>query len=309
MRIVQVCSGGLPIPPPGWGAVEVIVWDLTTRLQELGHEVLIVNERDTPTSIAQIRAFQPDVVHVHLKHDVLPHLRDLNVLVTWHCAHFDNPEDENFKILLNESHVRISVHAEAVRRAFLSMGCSPDRLHVIPNGANERLFHYSETCSNPDRSIYLALIDERKKQYRYQSIDSIDFFGITFDFGKFDPSHPNYKGQMMRDDLFQRLTTYANSVLLSDSETHSLSLCESLLAGLGVVASEGASANLDRSKPWITIIPTDKLEDVAYVEEAIARNRAVSIANREEIRKHALGTVAFGLRVQSYLEVFSLRNA
>lgn len=308
MRIVQVCSGGLPIPPPGWGAVEVIVWDLTTRLRELGHDVLIVNERDTPTSIAQIRAFRPDVVHLHLKHEILPYLRDLNVLVTWHSAHFDNPEDPSFKILLDESYVRISVHAEAVRQAFLAAGCSPDRLHLIPNGANERLFHWSETCSKPERSIYLALIDERKKQYRYQSINSIDFFGMAFEFGKFDPSHPNYKGEIMRPDLFQRLTAYANSVLLSDTETHSLSLCESLLAGLGVVASEGASANLDRTKPWITIIPNDKLEDVAYVEEAIVRNRAVSIANRAEIRKHALETVAFGLRVQSYLDVFSLRN-
>ena len=40
MKICQVNPGcGIPIPPPSWGAVEKIVWELTCNLRELGHEV------------------------------------------------------------------------------------------------------------------------------------------------------------------------------------------------------------------------------------------------------------------------------
>jgi glycosyltransferase involved in cell wall biosynthesis len=40
MKICQVNPGcGIPIPPPSWGAIEKIVWELTCNLQELGHEV------------------------------------------------------------------------------------------------------------------------------------------------------------------------------------------------------------------------------------------------------------------------------
>ena len=40
MKICQVNPGcGIPIPPPSWGAIEKIVWELTCNLKELGHEV------------------------------------------------------------------------------------------------------------------------------------------------------------------------------------------------------------------------------------------------------------------------------
>jgi glycosyltransferase involved in cell wall biosynthesis len=40
MKICQVNPGcGIPIPPPTWGAIEKIVWELTCNLKELGHEV------------------------------------------------------------------------------------------------------------------------------------------------------------------------------------------------------------------------------------------------------------------------------
>lgn len=40
MKICQVNPGcGIPIPPPSWGAIEKIVWELTLNLRELGHQV------------------------------------------------------------------------------------------------------------------------------------------------------------------------------------------------------------------------------------------------------------------------------
>jgi glycosyltransferase involved in cell wall biosynthesis len=40
MKICNVNPGcGIPIPPPSWGAIETIVWELTVNLKKLGHEV------------------------------------------------------------------------------------------------------------------------------------------------------------------------------------------------------------------------------------------------------------------------------
>ena len=43
MKISIVGPGIMPIPPTGWGAVEILIWDQKLALEELGHEVQIVN--------------------------------------------------------------------------------------------------------------------------------------------------------------------------------------------------------------------------------------------------------------------------
>jgi hypothetical protein len=58
---------------------------------------------------------------------------------------------------------------------------------------------------------------------------------------------------------------------------------EALAAGLGVVVSEWAAANLDINKNFITVIPEDKISDIDYVESEILTNRNYSINNRKEI--------------------------
>jgi hypothetical protein len=62
---------------------------------------------------------------------------------------------------------------------------------------------------------------------------------------------------------------------------------EALAAGLGVVVCEWGKANLDQSKPFITIIPEDKIDDLEYIEEKIVKNREYSISHREEILEYS----------------------
>tara|TARA_Y100001934_G_C12217585_1_gene709156 strand:- start:93 stop:1169 length:1077 start_codon:yes stop_codon:yes gene_type:complete len=62
---------------------------------------------------------------------------------------------------------------------------------------------------------------------------------------------------------------------------------EAFAAGLGVVISEFAKANLDLDKKFITVIPEKKIKDIDYVEAQIIQNREYSIHHREEIRQYA----------------------
>ena len=43
MKIAIIGPGIMPIPPTGWGAVEILIWDEKLALEKFGHEVLIVN--------------------------------------------------------------------------------------------------------------------------------------------------------------------------------------------------------------------------------------------------------------------------
>lgn len=60
MKICQVNPGcGIPIPPPSWGAIEKIVWELTCNLRELGHEVDI-------KWADEVKEGEYDIVMVHV---------------------------------------------------------------------------------------------------------------------------------------------------------------------------------------------------------------------------------------------------
>ena len=164
-------------------------------------------------------------------------------------------------------------------------GIPDEKLYTIPNGVDLDLFRTTDEPEFPERSIYLAKIDYRKRQHKFQSIDSLFFAGNIAD-KRFNENH-NYLGEWTKEYLHDYLTDYGNLVLLSDGEAHSLVIMEAFAAGLGVVISEFAKANLDLDKDFITLIPEDKIDDIQYVEYAINENRKYSVAHRDEILEYA----------------------
>ena len=90
-----------------------------------------------------------------------------------------------------------------------------------------------------------------------------------------------------KDKLYNELTDWGNLVLLSDGEAHPLVCLEAFAAGLGVVVSQYAAANLDTSKDFITVIPEDKITDMVFLESEIIKNRKYSVEHREEILEYA----------------------
>ena len=176
--------------------------------------------------------------------------------------------------------------SESIKKAYSILGGIPDnKLFVVPNGVDLSLFRHTDTPEFPDRSIYLAKIDYRKRQHKFQSIDSLFFAGNIAD-KRFNENH-NYLGEWKKEYLHDYLTDYGNLVLLSDGEAHSLGIMEAFAAGLGVVVREFATANLDLDKEFITVIPESQIDDPQFVEYAIKKNREYSVAHRSEILKYA----------------------
>ena len=116
-------------------------------------------------------------------------------------------------------------------------------------------------------------------------ITSLHFAGNIAD-GRYNKN--NYLGEWSKEHLYENLTDYANLVLLSDGEAHPLVCLEAMSAGLGLVLSEWATANLDLSLPFIDVIPEDKISDKDYVESIIKSNREKSITMRNGIRQYVI---------------------
>jgi glycosyltransferase involved in cell wall biosynthesis len=300
MRIVLVGNGWLPIPPPSWGAVEILIWDLYNLLKKKGHEVLIVNTNDMDSLIYQANNFQPDIVHLHSEnyYKVLDKINALQKYVTCHHSHLQFLNSIDF----HTGNYKICALSDNIKQKFINANCDPNKLLVTPNGIDHTKFQYNSFCVYPEKSICLGMIEERKKQYKYQNISSLYFAG-ELQCNKF-MNKTNYLGQWTKEQVYSFLTIYANLVLLSESEAHSLAVSEALICGLGVVVSEAASANLDISKEWITVIPNDKLDDIAFVEQKIHENREISVKHREEIRKHSLETISWDARISIYEQMY-----
>ena len=288
MKIVLIGPGIMPIPPTGWGAVEILVWDTKVALEKLGHEVLIINTKNGREIIDKINTFRPDFVHVHYDEFVplVPFIQYPNA-ITSHYGYLERPKMFGGYTNVANEFMRIKPNvfclSEGIEKVYNVMFNIPNTF-ITPNGVNVDEFNFVSDPEHSDRSIYLAKIDYRKRQHLFQSIDSLWYAGNIAD-DRFN-TKKNYLGEWSKDRLYNELTEYGNLVLLSDGEAHPLVCMEALVAGLGVVVCEWGKANLDTTKEFITVIPEDKIEDISYVEEQIIKNREYSIAHRDEIREY-----------------------
>ena len=292
MKVSIVGPGIMPIPPTGWGAVEILIWDQKLALEKLGHEVDIVNTQSPVEILSQVNKFRPDFVHIQYDDfiELYPYIQ-YPCAITSHFGYFEQPNKWDYygeRIAKPFGRIQPNVFclSGGIKDVYADVLKVPEkRLFVTPNGVNVDNFRATISPEFPDRSIYLAKIDYRKRQHMFQSIRSLYYAGNTAD-PRFDVSN-NYLGEWSKDTLYTHLTEYGNLVLLSDGEAHPLVCLEAFAAGLGVVVSQWAAANLDTDKGFITVIPEDKIADIKYVEEQIIANREYSVSHREEIGKYA----------------------
>ena len=314
--VVIIAPGYMPLPAPGWGAVERIVWDYYENLTKRGYKVHLVNKPNLANIISECNTLNADIVHImyddHIS--VAPYLTCKNIYYTSHYAYITHPEFNTkygqyfntffTKVIQFQHFIKINVISEDIRAVYMKYGFPAERINVIRNGAREDNYRYTVTPAKATKSIYLAKVEFRKGQYKYQSLANIDFVGNYQD-SPFDTRQSNYLGEWTKQHLYDNLTEYGNLVLLSDGEADPLVVKEALIAGLGVVVSECSVANLDRTKPFITVIPNDRLTDLTYVKNAIEENRRVSVSGdcRAAIREYALAHFAWNNIIDTYCRI------
>jgi glycosyltransferase involved in cell wall biosynthesis len=315
MKIALVGPGIIPIPPKGWGAVESLIWDYATELGELGHEGSIINTPDPNQIIGELQSDDYDFIHVH--YDVFYPLMDYihsacpkaKLAISSHYPYIDQPEKHKYDgydriyewLIHNDKYYNFCISRKDYE-TYKADGAPLDKLLVCENGASHRSYVFQEKAVKPDKTLYLGKIEPRKRQYVYQSIDSIEFVGHYTNTTSFDPNK-NYLGEWEHEHKLQHVTDYGNMLLLSDGENGTpLVIKEALISGLGVVISQYAAHDLDKSLPFVTVIPDDKWNDVEYVEKELIKNREISITMRSEIRSYGVNNFSWEHLVKLYVK-------
>ena len=196
MKICIIGPGILPIPPCGWGAVEILIDDYRKNLEKLGHEVFIVNTKIPQHIVGLTNALSPDFVHIQYDDfaHIIPYIECKNVAITSHYGYIEQPDrwDSHYrKIFWNfvNSTAKLFCLSPGIAEVYRKANVPEDRLFVTPNGVRTDLFNYTAKPKYPDRSMYLAKIDYRKRQHVYQNIPDLYFAGGCHD-GRFNTSNP-----------------------------------------------------------------------------------------------------------------------
>ena len=313
MKVCIVGLGQNPIPPLGWGAVEILIGDYKIALESIGHEVVIINTPNRREIVEKCNSENPDFVHIHydLFWDICEDLDCDNVAITSHYGYLDqeNKYDQGYKEVfqgfLSLKKARIFSLSEKNLTKYTESGFDPNRIVLACNGVRDDIFRFSEICEYPGRSIYLAKIEPRKRQNIFHDIPDLYFAGNIS-----DPSYnkKNYLGEWTKDSVYNDLTRYSNLVLLSDGEAHPLVCMEAMTAGLGLVISEWATANLDLNLPFIDVIPESRINDTDYVSRVISNNRIKSIASRKQIRDYAIQNFSWSGIIAKYIKSIQINK-
>lgn len=312
MKFAIIGPGLMPIPPKSWGAVEILIWNCRNYLMAKGHEVDIFNTKDLQSVKTKIENSNYDVVHLHFD-NYLSFFEDIKCENFYVTSHYGNLPVEHryenfywniFYSFLNTKHKILALSPE-IKKKYESYGFDKSRIAVAHNGVEIDDFRFAKNATLKDRTIYFGRLEKRKGQHLFSHLDgfNLDFVGNAGDIKNLKLSNDNrYLGSWTKDKIYHDLTSYANMALISYGEAHPLVCMEALSAGLGVVVSEVASANLDKTKPFISVIPDSKIEDTDYVRDIILENRSISLEMREEIRNYAQENFSWDVVVDKYLK-------
>ena len=303
MKIALIGPGIMEIPPDGWGAVEMLIWDYTVILRELGHRVEIINTPDKELIKFEVEHGKYDVVHLHYDvfTDIIPDLIPLckRLIVSSHYPFVNTPHmwgRDNYGMIADKMihNKDFTIFASSQRDidSWVTYGAKRENCWLSKLGVRPYPYKFDEFASW-DRTLCFSQIVDRKRQYLLEDIDTVDFMGRMERGGKFKNT-ANYKGEIPREKLNEYITCYSNIALLSEVEnTTPLVIKEGLICGLGVVCSETVAAELDTSKPWIDVIPEKEINSVDTVLDTIEKNRQVAKQHRKEIREYGINE--FGL--------------
>ena len=316
MKIALVGPGIMEIPPKGWGAVESLIWDYATELGELGYKGSIINTPDRGQIIRDLARENYDFIHVHydMFYDIMDYVRtacpNAKLAISSHYPYIDQPDrhprdgyDQIYKWLIkNDKYYNFCISHKDYE-TYKRDGANVDKLLVCPNGAQHRDYNFQEKPDKPEWTLYLGKIEPRKRQHLYQGIYGIEFVGHYTNTTDFNPKLADYLGEWSHEHKLQHVTDYGNMMLLSDGENGTpLVIKEALISGLGVVVSKYAAHDLDKSLPFVTVIPDDKWNDIEYVQTELRNNREIAVTMRKEIRQYGIDNFSWQKLVKTYIK-------
>jgi len=310
MKIILVGPGIMPIPPTGWGAVELLIWDYYNILTSFGHEVRIINTPDKQEIIQLVNQHNADMVHLHydIHWDIIPSLTTPVKIITSHYPYITDISKWNgdgygaivngFRTITSATNTYVCCLNKSCMDTFHSYGIPLNRMFIMRNGMiPDNIRFWDETVNS--EVICVAKLEPRKRQYLTQNIPEVVYVG------KGQSGHPRFLAEWPRDKILNELTNYSGFVLLSTEENDSLALKEALVAGLPSIVSEGVVKNVvfdEALSEFICVIPEANINDEAFLRTTILEHIHRHKKNRNIIRKLAIQSFSLENILNKYID-------
>lgn len=307
MKIALIGPGFMEIPPKNWGAVESLIWDYSDYLKQKNISVDIINNTNLHIVAEQINNTNYDFVHVQYDDYADPLSRMVNkpFCVTNHYGYIKEqfPDYHGWKHVFNgalRSQGIIALSPE-IKNIFKSVGYQKF-IRVLRNGARTKDFRFIN--SPPKDGLCLGKVEPRKRQADLSNVCSnkcnIDFVGPVIDSNFSENNTCKYAGVWNKPTLYSDMTNYKCLILLSNGEAAPLVVPEALSAGLSLVISRTAAANLDTSLPFIHVLDNGLDEkSPEIIKQAIEENKDY----RNQIREYALSYFDWGVICDEYINI------
>jgi hypothetical protein len=314
MNIALIGPGQLSIPAKGWGGTEALVWNHIIELRRRGIIVDIFNTRDLDAVSNDINAREYDFIHLHYDAYAGHFNRTLTkpFCLTSHWG--EVKELENWDMhggwwypIYNDMikcKGMISLSPE-ISNIYRSKGFT-NYLNHLAVGTTVSNFKFIESNTN-NKAICLGKIEPRKMQHELSiSADNfvnIDFYGPMQDVRFKNTNTCVHRGILDRESLYNQLTEYNCMILLSKGEAAAQVIPEALAAGLSICVTETAAGNLDRSLPFIKVVPNNWMD---YRDKVVHEIKQLIDSNnkyRKDIRKYALDCFDISVIIDSYLNI------
>lgn len=311
MKFLLVGPGLMSLPPIGWGACEVILYEYYTRLTKLGHEVQFTNTNNINEIINEVNSCDKDTIIEVMYDDYIGHVAQYSnkpILGQYHYGYINRPEKWSggyFPIYRGILKADGLLHLSKANAA-QAKGVGFDGFsRVLRNGCSIEAIKYSSDPSN--ETICLSKIESRKGQAKLAEMMNgrmnIDFVGPIADSSFKENKTCRYLGSWSREEVSEKLTDYKTLILLSEGENDSLIVKEALAAGCSLVISEYCIANLDITRPYISVLCENDIADANRVEYELQQSIANNKNYRSDIRAYAEYRFDWNTIMKEYLDI------
>jgi glycosyltransferase involved in cell wall biosynthesis len=310
-NIAIIGPGHLSIPAKGWGGTEALVWNHIKELRSRGIVVDIFNTKDLDSVAADINARDYDFIHLH--YDAYCQFFNERLNKPFCCtSHWGEVKEMNWQPwwwnIFNsmKSCSGLICLSSEIEKIYKENGCN-NFTRVLPVGTTVNNFKFKSLIQNK-KAVCVGKIESRKMQAELANIGSnkidIDFYGPLSDNRFNSNSTCIHKGIAERDWLYDNLTDYSSFVLLSKGEAAAQVIPEALAAGLSICVTETSAANLDRSLPFIKVIPNNWYEcDHNLIINDINELNVNNYKYRKDIRKYAEDNFDTKVIINKYIDI------
>ena len=319
VKVTLVGAGMIPIPPPGYGAVEKHVWNLARALEARGHEVRIVNRvfgqasrdeyRFALWARREVRAAPYDVLHVHTPGvaTVFRALGPRPFVYTTHSRHWSGADGLGEKVgfFLERQAVARAEQVIAVSRFVAQQVGRPTT--VVPNGVEVARYAPDPALRTGTRVLGIGEVAEHKRWHlaamAVQGLPGAELriAGPIRDAAyasrveKEGAGRVRLLGALSEDELLAELAAADALAHPSVSESFGMAVVEGMSAGLPVVCSDFLSFLVEHGREGF-LVPTQG-DDATRA--AALRERLAALLSDADLRRR-LGEAARRKAVAGY---------